>query len=496
VITVHRSKGLEFPIVYAPYLWNRSVPRERGSLLLHDDDGFRVRDVGGRTGPGYRERAARHEQEDADEQLRLAYVALTRARSQVVLWWAPTFNTRTSPLHRMLFGESDTQGGLPLSMAVPTDRFARERLELLATSSGGAMSAEPAEPRSGGRWRSPEPGVATLVARELDRDLDLSWTRTSYSALTAGLHQPVPGVSSEAEEPGIVDEPEIVVLEEQAPADALPSPMGGLPVGAAFGTLVHSVLEEVDFASPVLRAALVERAAEVGSEQYAGVPAADLADALFPALHTSLGPLAEGRALADFTARDVLSEMEYEYPLAGGDRPAGGHATVGQVGDLLARMLPADDPLHDYAFDLRVPVLRDKPLRGFVGGFLDAVLRVRSADGLPRFLVVDYKTNRLGGREELTSWDYRPEALTKAMRDAHYPLQSLLYVVALHRFLRWRLPGYDPDVHLGGVLYLFLRGMCGPHTPAPGGVPAGVFSWKPPPGLVPELSALLHRGAR
>ncbi len=63
------------------------------------------------------------------------------------------------------------------------------------------------------------------------------------------------------------------------------------------------------------------------------------------------------------------------------------------------------------------------------------------------------------------------------MRAAHYPLQALLYSVALHRFLRWRQPGYDPRIHLGGVLYLFLRGMCGPDTPTVDEMPCGVFSW-------------------
>ena len=62
----------------------------------------------------------------------------------------------------------------------------------------------------------------------------------------------------------------------------------------------------------------------------------------------------------------------------------------------------------------------------------------------------------------LTAWDYRRARMADAMLQAHYPLQALLYEVALHRFLRWRLPDYDPDRHLGGVLYLFLRGMCGP----------------------------------
>ena len=74
---------------------------------------------------------------------------------------------------------------------------------------------------------------------------------------------------------------------------------------------------------------------------------------------------------------------------------------------------------------------------------------------------------------------------------AHYPLQALLYSAALHRFLRWRLPGYDPGLHLGGVLYLFLRGMAGPGTPTQAEVPCGVLSWRPPAALVAELSDLL-----
>jgi exodeoxyribonuclease V beta subunit len=77
------------------------------------------------------------------------------------------------------------------------------------------------------------------------------------------------------------------------------------------------------------------------------------------------------------------------------------------------------------------------------------------------------------------------------MLHSHYPLQALLYSVVAHRYLRWRLAGYDPARHLGGVLYLYLRGMCGPETPTEDGVPAGVFSWRPPTALVLELSDLL-----
>ena len=82
------------------------------------------------------------------------------------------------------------------------------------------------------------------------------------------------------------------------------------------------------------------------------------------------------------------------------------------------------------------------------------------------------------------------------MLHSDYPLQALLYVVVLHRFLRWRVAGYEPARHLGGVLYLFVRGMCGVDTPVVDGHPCGVFSWRPPAELVVALSDLLDEGRR
>ena len=87
--------------------------------------------------------------------------------------------------------------------------------------------------------------------------------------------------------------------------------------------------------------------------------------------------------------------------------------------------------------------------------------------------------------------DYRPDRLPAAMAEHHYPLQALLYSVALHRYLRWRVRGYEPARHLGGVAYLFVRGMAGPATPTVAGNPYGVFTWRVPPSLVTALSDLL-----
>jgi exodeoxyribonuclease V beta subunit len=180
--------------------------------------------------------------------------------------------------------------------------------------------------------------------------------------------------------------------------------------------------------------------------------------------------------------------------LVGGDAPTG-RLPIAAIGGVLRRHLPPDDPLAGYAERLDDPALRQS-VRGYLTGSLDLVVRVRDAEGVPRFAVVDYKTNWLAPPgEELNAWHHRPAALAAEMFRFHYGLQALLYTAALHRFLRWRLPGYDPTRNLAGVLYLFLRGMTGPGTPTVDGRPCGVFAWEPSKELVEELSDVLDRGA-
>ena len=157
-------------------------------------------------------------------------------------------------------------------------------------------------------------------------------------------------------------------------------------------------------------------------------------------------------------------------------------------GSVVLDLATAEETTSPDVDDAEAPTV-DVPLRGYLTGSIDAVLRVGSP---ARYVVVDYKTNRLGGYDEpLTAWHYRSAALETAMIEAHYPLQAVLYAVALHRYLRWRQPGYDPDVHLGGCLYLFLRGMSGPGVLDADGAAPGVFAWRPPSGLVTGLSDLL-----
>ena len=142
-----------------------------------------------------------------------------------------------------------------------------------------------------------------------------------------------------------------------------------------------------------------------------------------------------------------------------------------------------------YADKLDNPSLGDQVLRGYLSGSIDVVLRVGAE---PRFVVVDYKTNRLGEPgQPVGALDYTQAKMTEAMLHSHYPLQALLYSVVLHRYLRWRQPDYEPSRHLGGVVYLYVRGMCGPETPVVDGIPSGAFTWLPPSELIVELSDLL-----
>jgi exodeoxyribonuclease V beta subunit len=147
--------------------------------------------------------------------------------------------------------------------------------------------------------------------------------------------------------------------------------------------------------------------------------------------------------------------------------------------------------LADYHERLRDPLLTAS-VRGFLTGSIDLVARIGD-----RHLVVDYKTNILAPiGDPPRAWHFRPAGLAEAMAAAHYPLQAALYAVALHRYLRWRLADYDPDRHLGGVAYLFLRGMTGPSVPLVDGRPCGVFAWQPSSAFVIALSDVLDRGTR
>ena len=405
-------------------------------------------------------------------------------------WWAPSWDEPNGGLSRLLRGRRPGDPVVPDRCDPPKidDADAMATLRAWENVGGPVLEESVVAPPTAVQLPTTP---SDLDVRHFHRRIDASWRRTSYSGLIRAAESA--GVSSEPEVIELDDEiSEVPVHQASGVGVDVPSPMADLPTGAKFGTLVHAVLETADPFAGDLAAELEAQVREHSVWWPVDAEPEDLAAAMVPLHDTPLGPLAAETTLRQIGLPDRLREMEFEFPLAGGDlRGTTPLITLADVGRLFARHVPAVDPLASYADRLSTGALAQQSLKGYLTGSLDVVLRVGE-----KYIVADYKTNWLGEPERpLTAADYGQPRLAEAMLHSDYPLQALLYCVVLHRFLRWRQPGYSPDMHLGGVLYLFVRGMCGAQTPIVDGHPTGVFSWQPPAALIVAMSDLLDAGA-
>ncbi|MFZ9628205.1 MAG: UvrD-helicase domain-containing protein [Ilumatobacteraceae bacterium] len=518
ILTLHSSKGLEFPIVLVPFAWQG---KDDTGPWLFERDGVRHVDIAHArpwvaddgAGPDDRRRLA--EQDAFGDRLRVLYVGLTRGMHRTVVWWAPSPSGATSALNTVLFGRDDD--GVPHAPGdgaadgapevQPTAADAGARLAALAASSDGTVDVVQCDlDVAAPRWMPDMSGVAlpTLsVADAAGRDVRhpafRRWSFSSIHGTREHLWTPLHDVAVPGR--GGADEPE-PDPDREVPTGAASTvvpphagiavPLADAPGGTAFGTLVHDVFERADVASADLETELARAVDGRLRPSLHGIGRAQLVAGLAAAARTPLGSILDDRRLVDITRADRLAEVSFDLPL----RDTTSRLAVRTIGSVLLDTLAADDPQRGYAESLADGRF-DLDIAGYLQGSIDAVLRVPAADGTWRHVVVDYKTNRLhapGDVDPLAA--YHPSLLPAEMAHADYVLQALLYSVATHRFLRWRMAGYDPDVHLGGIAYLFVRGMVGDGTPvaelADGTTcPYGVFAWRPPTSAVVALDELL-----
>ena len=484
VVTVHRSKGLEYPVVVCPYLW-----RARAEPTSSADGVGRRWLPAGAPAPrldlhrsphwGIGRLAARHDlaaQQQEDE--RLAYVAATRARHLLVLGWRHDERHSANPLAPWLL-EGDTLRDLPVHTFNPADL-----------------------PGPHERWIPPTPD-GELQGGALPRHrLDTSWGRSSYSGWAHGGSSLAPAALEEGRDTR--DETADTSTDASGSAsDWEPQgPLAEFPRGTGPGDALHRVLERLDYGqSAHLPDALTVMEQELERAGLDPALSGSLAEGLERLRLTPFGGDLESFRLADLPLAERLNEMNFDLPLAvarEGSERSGEPPRVRAAG--LARCF-RDHPggLFGRSYASQLAGL-EIASRGFLTGSIDLVFRQGE-----RWWVLDWKSNWLGARDASGAplacgpAHYGVEAMAELMASSHYPLQAHLYLVALHRYLAWRLPGYSPERHLGGYAYVFLRGVPGP-TPAAlalaqaqGPVP-GLLVERPPLERVLALDAQLQEG--
>lgn len=443
IVTIHASKGLEYPVVFIPFLWS-TTPRGKGrfeqSIAFHDHTGAPCLALdsvswGAHLAPADKERLA--------EDIRLTYVALTRARASAYLVWGKVNNAYagSSALAWLLHPEQTVEdlAVFPANVDLSDDSV-RAALESLAAGRPEAIRINPMPVPSAGNApvslldSSPALHPAIFTGR-----IASDWRITSFSSLTRDVHQPASVGRAR--------------LTNDMPVD----PILNFAAGSHVGLFLHEVLENLDFQGDLRRQAQelnAKFAPRYGLD--AQVQQDTVVNWISHIVKTSIDD--NGMCLAALPRARRLDELEFDF-------------AIDKVHVPLLNAL-----LDEYAGETLQP-LQVEDFRGMITGVIDLVFEHGG-----RYFIADYKSNLLGTSLE----DYTPQRLRRAMLDRRYDLQYLLYVLALHRYLQQRLPQYDYTQQMGGAVYLFLRALR-PHS----GPTYGVFRDLPPPALIEKLDLLV-----
>jgi exodeoxyribonuclease V beta subunit len=455
ILTVHVAKGLEFPLVFCPFVWDGNLRCESSEVIrFHDPaEGHRaVVDFGSPALDASRPQAVL---EEHAENLRLLYVALTRARYRCWMVWGNIKDAPTSApawlLHRSAGADERVAafGAAPIAL---TNESLRADLDRIARQAEGAINVSAAPVASAARLASAPGEHAAPAARLFDRVLrDTRWV-SSFTSLTQDRTLETPDYDAG-------DSSALSAVEALEPQPGGRS-IYAFPRGAQAGTCLHAIFEQVDFEHlerTALEGVVVKELAAHGFDAAWLRTIADMVQAVIDT------PLDEsGMTLRGVARARRLDELEFYYPIAA-------LTDAGLRRILLSGGFP--DEIRE-----RIGALSFKPTQGYMRGFIDLVF-----EHAGRYYLADYKSNWLGATPEA----YLPPALTRAMGREAYYLQYLVYCVALHRYLRSRVAAYRYETHFGGVRYLFLRGM------RPGSGRCGVFADRPGEALIVALDAYL-----
>jgi exodeoxyribonuclease V beta subunit len=472
--SIHKSKGLEYSIVYCPTLWH-VYGGDRSPIVLarFDEKGQPLEipeiDVGS---AAIGQRLEEDALESRAEDRRLLYVTLTRAKHQCRIYWTAANSAGESALGQIMFdrlGGDESDGDLEAKIRDWAEGLDASRVEVRGAEALRAV-AEP------GMFQPRNEAPATLSSRRVTRPTLPALVQTSFSALSRA--------AAETDELEIADRDEDAIVEiSVADMDAVALdtdrqvPLAEMPGGRHVGNAVHEVLEQLlgngthhGSDHPTVQAA----AAELLESQLPRVHLAPcwkdpLAAVLADCLTAPIAANGEGCRLVDIPPRDLTCEMPFLLSVASRDRDI----DLARMGDAF---LLATCPLIR-GYGKRIQQIQRRRMRGFLAGFIDLVFRWHG-----RWYVLDYKTNQLGPRMS----DYSPPHLGRVMVEHDYQLQAHLYTVAVNRFLRQRVPGYLYERDFGGVVYLFLRGL----DPT-GKTECGVYFHRPGEVVVTALSDAL-----
>lgn len=435
IVTIHKSKGLEYPLVWLPFISNFRV-QDQG--IYHDRSSYQaLLDL--RNGEASQALA---EEERLAEDLRLLYVALTRSIYHCSVGVAPLQRSRrkseSSDMHQSALGYLLQRG---------KEADAATLVAELKTLAGDGVAVTLAQPGEEQPWQPDEPAQVTLQARRNERVWRNGWRVTSYS----GLQQHGSSVAQD-----LIPRLDIEAMgERQEEPETLFTPHT-FPRGASPGTFLHGLFETLDFTQPVDDAWLAEQLLLQG-----------LDTAWHPVLRSWMAVILttplndDGITLSALDARHKRAELQFYLPIEAPMQAA-------QLDELAKR----DDPL-----SAQCPPLSFQQVQGMLKGFIDLVFCWEG-----RYYLLDYKSNWLGADASA----YTQPAMAQAMAEHRYDLQYQLYSLALHRYLRHRIADYDYERHFGGVFYLFLRGI---DERYPGN---GVFYCRPQAAFVAGLDRLFQ----